>query len=464
VTDPRDPIETWLGADVELLPPRQGEFDRIHHRARRRRATTALTAAASAAVVIVAAAVLPQVAGGLFQGHGAPTNIGGTTTTPARSHSPRQPTSSPKPRSSAIHTVPPSPGAALPPAGAAASAPAAAGFQPASVTFVGQDVGAAIGQTARCAASPCTVVAGTPDYGTSWTAMGTPGGTPGTVSGVSQIRFLDLRYGWAFGPALYATDDGGATWHAEHLPGRVIDLSTVDSRAYAVVAQCAGSYAPSAELCSSFALYASAAGSGTWSRVPGAAGDGSEIPGGLQLTVKNAGYLIAGGHLFTGSVSAGGWHQVPSNSTTPPCLQGPGQHAASLPGPALLAPATASQLYLACDAAGSAGTAGRLTLYVSSDSGQTWQVNGPIAARGQATSIADIAGAEIVLATTDGLDYSTDGVHWSQASLSARAPHGFSFVGMSFATQGVAVPADVRLGELFITKDGGKTWQAHKIG
>src|SRR5262245_51626990 len=102
MTEPRDPIETWLGADVELLPPAPGSFERIHHRARRRRAARAVTAACGAAVVIVAAVVLPQVAGNLLPGHGGPNKASGQTTTSAPSHRPKHRSASPGPHGSAI--------------------------------------------------------------------------------------------------------------------------------------------------------------------------------------------------------------------------------------------------------------------------------------------------------------------------------------------------------------------------
>ena len=40
---------------------------------------------------------------------------------------------------------------------------------------------------------------------------------------------------------------------------------------------------------------------------------------------------------------------------------------------------------------------------------------------------------------------------------------GFSYVGMTNATQGVAVPVNSSLGEIFVTRDGGKTWSPSLI-
>jgi hypothetical protein len=45
----------------------------------------------------------------------------------------------------------------------------------------------------------------------------------------------------------------------------------------------------------------------------------------------------------------------------------------------------------------------------------------------------------------------------------AAGQGGFSYVGMTDPLRGVAVPADPRLHEVFITTDGGRTWHARPI-
>ena len=67
-----------------------------------------------------------------------------------------------------------------------------------------------------------------------------------------------------------------------------------------------------------------------------------------------------------------------------------------------------------------------------------------------------------MLATTTGIYQSANGgATWRRGQLRpARTPaDGFSYVGMTNATQGVAVPANAELGEIFVTTDGGLTWQ-----
>jgi photosystem II stability/assembly factor-like uncharacterized protein len=84
---------------------------------------------------------------------------------------------------------------------------------------------------------------------------------------------------------------------------------------------------------------------------------------------------------------------------------------------------------------------------------------------GEPTSLASAASEQIVLATTAGLYLSADGgATWRAAALGAAAPaDGFSYVGMTTAALGVAVPADPSLGEVYVTRDGGKTWNPSPI-
>ena len=89
-------------------------------------------------------------------------------------------------------------------------------------------------------------------------------------------------------------------------------------------------------------------------------------------------------------------------------------------------------------------------------------------AAGIARSLAAAQGGLVVLATTAGIDVSTDGgADWK---VTETGPHsaaagqgGFSYVGMTDPLQGVAVPADPQLHEVFITADGGQTWRARLI-
>jgi hypothetical protein len=102
-------------------------------------------------------------------------------------------------------------------------------------------------------------------------------------------------------------------------------------------------------------------------------------------------------------------------------------------------------------------------LWMSSD-GQHWTKLGQAPAEGMATALAGAGAAPSVLATTAGIDFSPDGATWQHATISGGAPAGgFSYVGMTSAEQGVAVPADASQGEVFTTVDGGLTWNPSPI-
>jgi hypothetical protein len=479
MTDPRDPIDDWLGSDVELMPAPPGTFRRVSRLARRRRVIRAVATTAGAIVIIAAVATAPQLAASLLPGgNGAAKVAAGpssrSTAGPGGSSAPSHHATSPTPHGSVRPSTgpPPRPGAGL----SDTSNPAPPAFRPSSVTFVSPSVGAAIGQSGPpCPKISCTTVAGTTNYGRSWFgASALAAGPPSGSHGVSQIRFLDAPNGvvdgWAFGPQLFATHNGGQSWKQIKLPAGqvVIDLSAVGSRAFAVLATCAGTGLGSlgyAANCTGFQMLSAPAGSDTWVRVHGASAGRPVSPGALQITGQR-GYLLAHGTLFAGPVGGGGWHAVPNGSpSTPPCLRAP-RNAGWPPGTGLLAPGS-SDLYLVCTsvpAPSGPATLGSLILYASTDGGLTWQARGPVGAQGAAASLAVTPGGSLVLATNSGIYFSADASTWQQANLGGQAPDGgFSYVGMTTTLQGVAVPADQGRHEIFITRDGGRTWHGQII-
>ncbi len=431
----RDPIEAWLSRDVELLPPPPGAFERVHRRARHRRAMKAVTAAAGAAVVIVAGVTVPQIISGL-------------------STSPQPPTAKVYLPSNPAPAAPARLALSGPPFLTAGAGPAPApGFRPTSVTFVGNTLGAVLGLAGSCGTRPCTAMAGTHDYGTTWTEIAAPpAGPPDGTAGVSQVRFHDGKNGWAYGPALYATHDGGKTWHAINTKGRrVVDLSTVGDRAFAVLASgCTGTGAQFGSGCTGFRLFSSPKSGDRWQSVPGTAGAGLAVPGSLQLT-GHRGYLIAGGRLYTGPVTAGSWGRVRiASGPAATCL------ARQVAEPSLLAPGP-GRLYLVCQVPGASG----LKVYRSGAGGARWQSQGTVQANGIARSLAVAPAGTLVLATTAGIYRSADARTWNPARV-ATPTGGFSFIGMTTDTKGVALAAS-QGSAVYITKDGGLTWQARPI-
>ena len=338
----RDEIDSWLDADVQPLPPPPGTFERVSGRARRRKAGRAIASAAGAAVLVTGLALTPRVAGSML-GHQAPRRPGDAIAAPtlARpSPSTRRGGHGNPASRSATPILTPLPGSSLSPGGSGQPVPAA--FRPSSVTFVGTHTGAVIGQAGtpgKCGppeAAACTSLAGTSDYGQTWYGVSAPvTGAPAGSTGVSGLRFLDTRTGWAFGPQLWVTHDGGATWTQEPTHGlRVTSLETAGDRAFALFASCAGNGTDFAAQCDSYRLYSSGAASDRWQRVPGEAGDlraaasraGQVAAASLVLAAgpvtdpaAGTGYLLApSGAVLSGSLAGGPW-TVAGASPVPVC-------------------------------------------------------------------------------------------------------------------------------------------------
>src|ERR1700734_171992 len=275
--DERDPLDRWLSQQAQPLPPPPGTFELIPRRARRRKlrklAVTMVSAAAVAAAVAIAVPVGLNLHLTSPSAKGANVADGGGSTGPG--------TQSPNGSGSPVKTSSPSPSAthsAIAPAGQAHPVPR--NFQPTSVTFVSSQAAWVIGQAGTPGtcdnkdAYICTSIARTDDGGQSWQGGPAPGTTgPSGATGASAIRVLNAHAGWAFGPELWATGNGGATWSKVGTSGaRVTDLETSGGRAYALWANgCpapgGGSSSAFAAGCTSYTLMTATAGSGDWTPV-----------------------------------------------------------------------------------------------------------------------------------------------------------------------------------------------------
>jgi len=352
-----------------------------------------------------------------------------------------------------------------------------ANFQPSSVTFDGLKTGWAIGQAGtpgKCDNANgyiCTSIARTDNAGQSWQGGPAPDTTgPSGPTGVSGIRFLNGTDGWAFGPELWATDDGAKTWTPVHTNGaRVTDLEASGGRAYALFATCTTPENASppgfAAGCTSYTLMTATAGSNAWTPVgaatSGLTSGGTATSAVLELTGTN-GYLLApDGTLYSGPIG-GTWTSV----GTAPCRPGTTPQANGLPGAAQLALASSTALTIACN-----GTtvANGPAVYMSDDGGAQWTQ--PPAAEmsdisglsdfGITTSLAAAPNGTLTLATTTGiyvLPSTSERWQDSNATGTGAPQGGFSYVGMTTDDQGVAVPADTSLHEIWMTADGGATW------
>ncbi|HLX86869.1 MAG TPA: hypothetical protein VKR22_00205, partial [Acidimicrobiales bacterium] len=78
---------------------------------------------------------------------------------------------------------------------------------------------------------------------------------------VSRLVFANSSDGYAFGPSLFVTTDGGATWHNE-MTQSVVDLEASGNRVFRIVSPCG-----TEGQCTSV-LQSQAAGSTSWATLP----------------------------------------------------------------------------------------------------------------------------------------------------------------------------------------------------
>lgn len=161
--------------------------------------------------------------------------------------------------------------------------PVPADFQADSFTAVSLDEWWMLG-TARCLAGSgiCSAIVRTTDGGSEF--VGIP--TPKSLSAVSQLRFASALDGYAFGPELWETVDGGAIWAKISAPGQVTELEAADGEAYELVTGAGSANGTSNE------LLRSAVGSSLWQQVhtPGPLGYGS------QFAVNGPNLYVLGGN------------------------------------------------------------------------------------------------------------------------------------------------------------------------
>jgi hypothetical protein len=337
--------------------------------------------------------------------------------------------------------------------------------------MISNSVGAVVGQAGPpCATRYCTSLAGTSDYGKTWYGVSAPvAGGPADPAGVSQLRFLNLTDGWAFGPGLYETSDGGRTWARADTSGRsVTDLETAGDRAFALFADCTGSGAAVISDCSTFSLQSAVAGGAAFQPVklampkalrPVAMGQAGQPSSATIVLANGTGYLLTpAGDIFSGPLDGSAWTYVGSAPCAPGRAWPDGQ-------PRRAQMSVSSGMYrVDCTGAPGAPAATQAKQLWKSSDGQHWTKLGQAPAEGMATALAGAGAAPSVLATTAGIDFSPDGATWQHATISGGAPAGgFSYVGMTSAEQGVAVPADASQGEVFTTVDGGLTWNPSPI-
>ncbi len=186
-------------------------------------------AIACAAVILVTVGVVVVV----VSGHTAKPRPTSATRPAQHGSTPRHPRGG-----SHLERAKPGTAAVSPAVATTAGGPVPRGFAPRSFTAISELTWWLLG-TAPCSRPPCTSIVRTTNGGRSFVgipAPRTPLAQAGGRVGVSEVRFADSADGFAYSPDLYATHDGGATWHQIDVGGSVSDVAISAGEVYAVVA------------------------------------------------------------------------------------------------------------------------------------------------------------------------------------------------------------------------------------
>ena len=340
--------------------------------------------------------------------------------------------------------------------GPVAGGPVPDAFQPLSVTFVSVSDGWVLGRGV-CGDTACPVVARTADGGHSWTLIGAPptdvvaslGMDEAPGSGVAGLRFGNASDGWAFGPGLWATHDGGSSWVSVKIPGiatpgKVVALETSHGMVHAVLYDG-----------SQFRIASSEIGADRWTLAPIRIELGGGPVPAVQLVLSGDGgwvlvnnrVVIAGARLRTN-----GWA-----NWQPPC--------ATFNGSAVMAASSADDLVAVCDVGAWGDPGGEPTgehAYTSHDGGLTFARTGKAPPVDEATEIAAADANAFVLAGGDAqgtLLVGTFDTGRTWKTLLQPALEQVSELGFTTASQGVLILTDDQAtARLFMTRDGGRTW------
>jgi len=373
--------------------------------ARRRRA--ALSGLVASAVVIVFLVPLPQLH--LFGSDKAHTSTKSTTTT-----------------SPVTATGPP--GGVIP-----------ADFLPRSFTAVNLDQWWMLG-TARCPtrSGRCSAIVRTVDGGSKF--AGIPG-PPVSVTDVTQLRFANTLDGYAFGPKLWETANGGTSWTEVSTPGPVTELELGDGEAYALT--CPDGSAN----CHSMALVRSRVGLQRWQRVSTPV----TLSYGAQLAVSGRNLYVLSGSEEPGVLLYSANSATTFTKRANPCAR-------TLGGSVTAAADGSPTLWAACTSGSEAAA------WLSNNGGTSW-----VEEQGGFPNSLQLAAASasVVLAWPGtetatvpfALDRSTNGGKSYSVVLPVSSSSTVSWAEFSTPARAYALVAGGHTAHLFQSNDGGVSWR-----
>ena len=300
----------------------------------------------------------------------------------------------------------------------------------------------------------------TADGGLHWTPLTAPPAPWGGIApngtgrvpadGVTSLLFADARDGWAYGPGLWATHDGGASWQRIGTKGWAVQsMAATDGHVVATLLSC-DSYASNCDRPSG-AVRTSPVGRNAWRAVSGAAILPTPLVAragmafGVAYPPANAS-LKAHASLVTGPADGSArWVSRPL-----PCAE----------GAIALSATTASRLVLSCAQLGMHPATTHL--YTSADAGRHWT---KIARLGMYDGAGTVertgAGTLLVAGIYNGVGLSHDGGRtwtWPSAIDKLDNVEGGDAIEPGLVTNddGYVI---VAWGSLWITRDAGKNWR-----
>ena len=355
-------------------------------------------------------------------------------------------------------------------AGSAVASPPAGGsvpqdFRARSTTWLDKTAGFLLG-SASCGDRTCTDALGTSDGGATWRVLGrvhAPILTPSRKrAGVSEIRFGDADHGWAYAPLLRHTSDGGQTWTVEPIPGdggQVLDLATDANGSWAVVSPCRWAHSGAACRKLPLTLWRTTSATGSkWTQVK------ANLPYSFQADVSAFGstVYVTDPQLQAGAddvllVSKDGKSFA---SRTAPC-----DHSQDIELLQVVA-RSATEASLLCDGDPGFSKAVKI-VYDTSDAGMTFKNRGTMGLEGiQAQLAASPSGNLAVASWSDGSFIyvnDSDGEAWQMPVGLGDGGLGWNDIVFVTNTEAYVVYSPAGsfepLGQLWVTKDAGLTWQ-----
>ena len=436
MSDPHDENLARLLRDrVRPLPPPPDAFGRIRRGAARRRRTSAVVAVAATLAVLAGAGGLYAVAAGGDLARLSDDRRPAHGDTPSLSAAP-SPSGTPT-RSPTVPATPPGPVSLPAPIPGARGGPVPAGFRPQSATFVSTALGWALG-AAPCARPPCTSVVRTTDGGRHWRGVPAPRTTtapldPPANSGVRALRFGSPLDGFAFGPELWVTHDGAASWRRVDI-GEVEALAAAGGTAYAVVVTDRG-----------LRLFTTPVREDRWTAVPADITTGK--PGVITLVPRDGAAYV----LVSSGLGATGYRVTAGRSSALrlPC--------GDSPTVALDAVDERTPVVVCAN--------GRL--FRSADGGVTWVGVGRHSAGSPVASLAAPTTSTLLVAVRVAANGSRPAVRVTHDggrtwSMRLTDPDGFAYVGMTTATQGFTLPGEPN-GRIYFTYDAARSWTTYRF-